>query len=462
MDVPSLKQTPPPSPRTVESQTSQPIAKKNTTASAVAFRNAGNYEEALKILDPLMEARDPQAHVEFGYMCEHGLGVKQSYEAAFDSYKFAANISCDASGYDAYYHLGFLSQHGLGVVEDLPGAFRYYETAAKSGKHTQAHINFGHLLIRYFNPSEAMKHYETAAQAGSVEAHYAIVHLLKNGAGVGKTCIPVDKEEADQWFHKADVLEKSTRSAHIAQIPGVNQSNHEKYEAAFSEFETLSENIAKLNKWLKKDDDAAALQVGLLHRKTREHQKAIGTFAARPNSPLAQCELGLMYHHGFGVPQDYQVAKALYLKSAAAGCSQAMFNLGHMCEYGLGVKQDIQQALDWYQQAADKKYPPAVTLVPILLGDLKISHREELFQSGLKFKKGKEIGQSYTNAIRDFSEAHDKGHPQAAGMIKECQEKLAQRVTSGNPDSKVSGVEKIQPVTPNVPEVKRLDLHEEL
>ena len=52
------------------------------------------------------------------------------------------------------------------------------------------------------------------------------------------------------------------------------------------------------------------------------------------------------------MPQDYQQARQLFEKAAAAGNPSGAINLGRMYQFGLGVRQDYQHARQWYEKAA--------------------------------------------------------------------------------------------------------------
>ena len=64
--------------------------------------------------------------------------------------------------------------------------------------------------------------------------------------------------------------------------------------------------------------------------------------------------LGVMYHTGQGVPQDYALAIKWYRLAADQGNAGAQYNLGVMYDKGRGVPQDYVQAVKWYRLAADQ------------------------------------------------------------------------------------------------------------
>jgi TPR repeat protein len=65
----------------------------------------------------------------------------------------------------------------------------------------------------------------------------------------------------------------------------------------------------------------------------------------------AQLDLGFMYDHGYGVPQDYQEAITWYRRAADQGNDRAQYNLGHMYDKGDGVPRDFVRAHMWYDIA---------------------------------------------------------------------------------------------------------------
>ena len=61
---------------------------------------------------------------------------------------------------------------------------------------------------------------------------------------------------------------------------------------------------------------------------------------AEEGNAAAQNNLGLMYHNGWGVPQDYKEAARLYRLAAEQGDAKAQGNLGVMYELGNGIKKE--------------------------------------------------------------------------------------------------------------------------
>ena len=68
---------------------------------------------------------------------------------------------------------------------------------------------------------------------------------------------------------------------------------------------------------------------------------------AEEGNAVAQNNLGLMYHNGWGVPQDYKEAARLYRLAAEQGDADAQGNLGVMYVFGKGVTKDFVYAHMW-------------------------------------------------------------------------------------------------------------------
>ncbi|KPC50283.1 tetratricopeptide repeat protein [Amantichitinum ursilacus] len=72
--------------------------------------------------------------------------------------------------------------------------------------------------------------------------------------------------------------------------------------------------------------------------------------SARAGDATGQLQTGWMYTHI--APIDYRQAMVWYRKAAAQGDALAMGNIGYLYEHGLGVPQDDAQAVQWYRPAA--------------------------------------------------------------------------------------------------------------
>jgi hypothetical protein len=85
--------------------------------------------------------------------------------------------------------------------------------------------------------------------------------------------------------------------------------------------------------------------------------------AAEQGNAEAQNNLGVMYHEGQGVPQDYSESARWYQSAANQGFAGAQFNLGLMYSAGQGVPMDNVQAYMWYSLAGVSPDPAAAKAV---------------------------------------------------------------------------------------------------
>ena len=76
--------------------------------------------------------------------------------------------------------------------------------------------------------------------------------------------------------------------------------------------------------------------------------------AAEQGHAMAQCQLGLMYVIGEGVPQDFAEAARWCRAAAEAGIAEAQCQLGDMHIKGHGVSQDDAEAAKWCRKAAEQ------------------------------------------------------------------------------------------------------------
>jgi TPR repeat protein len=73
----------------------------------------------------------------------------------------------------------------------------------------------------------------------------------------------------------------------------------------------------------------------------------------------AQAQLGFMYEHGRGVPQDYVAAVRWYMCAAEQGYPTAQYLLGLMYDKGHGVPRSDVLAYKWLNLAAAGAQPRA-------------------------------------------------------------------------------------------------------
>ena len=106
---------------------------------------------------------------------------------------------------------------------------------------------------------------------------------------------------------------------------------------------------------------------------------------------LDQFRVGVMYHFGYGVSQDYAEAVKWYRKAAEQESVNGQMNLGVMYQYGYGVSQDYAEAVKWYRKAAEQGYA---------------SGQSNL---GVMYQFGYGVSQDYTEAVKWYRKAAEQG-----------------------------------------------------
>lgn len=114
-------------------------------------------------------------------------------------------------------------------------------------------------------------------------------------------------------------------------------------------------------------DDRALFNLGLMYRHGRgvpqNNQLAVEYYwrSADKGNQFAQYSLGFLYDIGEGVEQNYERAAYWYLKSAEQGNEDAEFNLANLYREGQGVEKDLAKAFSLFQKFAGQGDPDAQT-----------------------------------------------------------------------------------------------------
>ena len=93
-----------------------------------------------------------------------------------------------------------------------------------------------------------------------------------------------------------------------------------------------------------------------------DYSSALNAFqkAADQGDPIAETNLGWMYHEGKGVPQDYRKAVELYQKAADQGDAVGQAYLASQYAEGKGVPRDYQKAVELFHKALNQGPDPNV------------------------------------------------------------------------------------------------------
>jgi len=199
------------------------------------------------------------------------------------------------------------------------------------------------------------------------------------------------------------------------------------------------------------------------YKKSKDYQKALAilTPLAKQGNPIAQHNLGEMYHFGEGVAKDDKEAEKWFRKSAEQGNADGEFKLkllmaftpkkllkmlkedavkgdpwrqyelGYKYDFGEGVPQDYEKAAKWYRKSAEQ----GVHLAQYNLGtlyeygygvqqDLKEAmrwYRKAAEQGmagaqsniGRMYGQGRGVDQNYTEAEKWLRKAAEQGYAKA-------------------------------------------------
>src|SRR5512146_1948589 len=129
--------------------------------------------------------------------------------------------------------------------------------------------------------------------------------------------------------------------------------------------------------------------------------------SAEEGDASAQNTLGLLYHEGKGVPQNYRQAKQWFELAAKQGHAGAQVNLGTLYLHGDGAPQSAQMALFWFRLAAEQ-------------GDALA-----FAKLGLMYAQGQGVLQDFVQAHMWYNLAGANGEWKAA----EARDSLAKRMT---------------------------------
>ena len=114
-----------------------------------------------------------------------------------------------------------------------------------------------------------------------------------------------------------------------------------------------------------------------------------------PADANGQCEVGLKYSQGEGVPQNYAKAMKWFRKAADQGHAEAQFKLGNMYYLSQGTPLDYVEAAKWLQKAADQ------------------GHAAAAYNMGALYDKGQGVPQDYGKAAEYYRKAADNRVPEA-------------------------------------------------
>ena len=179
---------------------------------------------------------------------------------------------------------------------------------------------------------------------------------------------------------------------------------------------------------LQTPDATADLAYGAFQRGYYLSAFAIATKNAGAGDSAAQTLLGLIYEHGYGVPQDLEKSASWYELASNGGDKEAQYRLGLLYLDGLGVEKDSGKAAEYFRRAAGQKQAKAAYNLGLFYLEGKLFEKDmqkavELFRVGaeanngdaqyalaLMHKRGQGLAADDAEAFRWFGRAAASGH----------------------------------------------------
>jgi TPR repeat protein len=287
-----------------------------------------NYAEGASWMEKAVKAGSPNAAYVLGWLYDTGNGVQKDPGMAMRLYTDSANRGVA----EAMYRLGIIYKDGEGVQRDPVTAARWVFGAAKQGN-SYAQEELGYMFSDGLGVTKdehaALTWFLLAAQAGLVRSQKALAIMYDEGDVVAR-----NPSEAVAWYRKAadqnDPFAMTRLGIHLRKGEGV----------AWNEAEAM--------RWFRK--------------------------AADQGYALAESSLGYGLINGLGGgPQDYHQAAEWLTKAARQGEDHAQISLGWLYENGWGVDQDLQQARTLYLNGSRSSIPVVAEAGRTMAANLAVS-----------------------------------------------------------------------------------------
>lgn len=131
--------------------------------------------------------------------------------------------------------------------------------------------------------------------------------------------------------------------------------------------------------------------------------------SAEQGDQVAQTNLGVLYREGTGVPQSMEIAFQWFELAARTRDWYAQFNMGYMYLNGFGVERNTDLAYDWFMVSARQNYTPA------------------FFQLGEMHRLGLYGEADEARALYWYNLAANQGHEEAQAFVRQIQNSRANR-----------------------------------
>lgn len=371
----------------------------------------------------------PKNMYSLGYLYNKGLGVTQDYSIA--KYWFEKSSSHDNRA--AKRSLAHLYLDGHGVIQDYNKAFGLYKTAAEMGD-ANAMSNLAWMYEKGYGTSKDMNiavlWYKKAIEENNddgysmnslgnyyynEEKNYSLAEkYYKQGceckfswacSNLGGKFQYIDKnyESSVSFYKKAIEIEDNDRAyyelgrIYYFNLDGENYSNNEYAKSMFMKVSKEYERYSY-----------ALTFIGEIYKKEYDYSSAIFYFnnAAILGLPRALNHMGVMYHNGTGVNEDFTTAYGYYLWALAMGDKDnALSNIKILQEKGLYI-QNQQDVIE--------------NLVNACFGFKQnfITEGEILYNLAIMLKTGSALKKSSKDAQYWFQKSCEKGYTEACKNLK--------------------------------------------
>ena len=166
----------------------------------------------------------------------------------------------------------------------------------------------------------------------------------------------------------------------------------------------------KLKETAETGDASAQCELGISYLKgagiPRDEEKAFEWLseAAASGHARAQYALAICYEYGKGVAKDEKKAFDLYMRSAEQGNAKSQYRLGYCYSKGLGVGKNEAKSFEWYMKAAEQENPGAQIWVAYY------------------YENGIGVAVDLKSAVNWYSKAAEKGNATAQYDLAVCYE----------------------------------------
>ena len=228
----------------------------------------------------------------------------------------------------------------------------------------------------------ALRHFKPLAEQGHAVAQSILGEMFQHGKGVAQ-----NYKTAEKWYRLA--AEQGNVGAQenlVLLTKEVARQKREKREKA----EWIARE--KREKAIREQGDAEAqFNLGMVYQHgngvPQDSKTAVKwhTLAAEQGHAGAQVNLGQMYYNGDGVTLNYKTALKWYGLAAEKGNAGAQYMLGEMYYREIGVPQDFENALKWYRLAAEQGDARAQTGVGIVKEIVAREKREKADRMEMQF-----------------------------------------------------------------------------